>query len=178
MPRYQSSSADAAWKQVAWMLAEVRRDSGLYGHQVAERCGWHKAKVSRIENALTPPSDADIRAWCTACGAEEQAADIIAASRAAESMYLEWKRLQRTGLRQLQESRVPLYERTALFRGYASHLVPGLLQTPAYATALLTSISRFHGTPDDTDIAVPARIARAAVGQRTTSRADCDDPSK
>ncbi|MFD9910824.1 helix-turn-helix domain-containing protein [Streptomyces sp. NPDC059063] len=163
MPKYQSSSVEAARKRVAAKLAEVRRDSGLLGHEVAAHCGWHKSKVSRIENALTPPSDADIRAWCEACGAEDQAADIVAASRTAESMYLEWKRLQRTGLRQLQESRIPLYERTKLLRGYASHVVPGLFQTPAYAAALLSSIGRFHGTPDDTEDAVTARMARARV---------------
>jgi hypothetical protein len=163
MPTYQSSSVEAARKRVAAMLADVRRDSGLFGHEVAARCRWNKSKVSRIENALTPPSDADIRAWCEACGAADQAADIVAASRTADSMYLEWKRLQRTGLRQLQESRIPLYERTRLLRGYASHVVPGLFQTPAYASALLTAIGRFHGTPDDTPAAVAARMARARV---------------
>ncbi|PJN04476.1 transcriptional regulator [Streptomyces sp. CB01201] len=163
MPNYQSSSIEAARKRVAGMLAEVRRDAGLFGHEVAARCGWNKSKVSRIENALTSPSDADIRAWCEACGALGQAADIVAASRNADSMYSEWKRLQRTGLRQLQESRVPLYERTRLLRSYASHVVPGLFQTPAYAYALLSAIGRFHGAPDDTAEAVAARMARAHV---------------
>ncbi|MEU9197432.1 helix-turn-helix domain-containing protein [Streptomyces hundungensis] len=163
MPHYQSSSVEAARKRVAAMLAEVRKEAGLFGHEVAARCHWNKSKVSRIENALTSPSDADIRAWCEACGAGDQAADIVAASRTADSMYLEWKRLQRTGLRQLQESRIPLYERTKLLRGYASHVIPGLFQTPAYAAALLSVIGRFHGAPDDTAAAVAARMARAHV---------------
>ncbi|WP_406291005.1 DUF5753 domain-containing protein [Streptomyces sp. NBC_00209] len=85
-------------------------------------------------------------------------------------MYLEWKRLQRTGLRRLQEARIPLYERTKLHRAYASHVVPGLFQTPAYAAALLSSISRFHGTPNDTEEAVDARMARARVLHEGTHR--------
>lgn len=163
MPNYQSSSVETARKAVAAKLREVRLDAGLKGHELAARCGWHKSKVSRIENARTPPSDADIREWCTGCDAADQAADIIAASRTAASMYMEWKRLQRTGLRRLQESRIPLYERTKLHRGYASHVVPGLFQTPAYASALLSVISRFHRTPNDTSEAVDARMARARV---------------
>ncbi|WP_405938077.1 helix-turn-helix transcriptional regulator [Streptomyces sp. NBC_00726] len=163
MPQYQSSSVESARKAVAGRLREVRLDSGLKGHELAARCGWHKSKTSRIESARTPPSDADIRTWCAACGADAEADDIVAASRTADSMYMEWKRLQRTGLRRLQEARMPLYERTRLHRGYASHVVPGLFQTPAYAAALLSSVSRFHGTPDDTEAAVDARMARARV---------------
>ncbi|MFI9076085.1 helix-turn-helix domain-containing protein [Streptomyces sioyaensis] len=163
MPKHQSSSVETARKAVAAKLREVRLDAGLKGHELAARCGWHKSKVSRIENARTPPSDADIRDWCTGCKAEDQAADIIAASRSADSMYMEWKRLQRTGLRRLQDSRVPLYERTKHMRGYASHVIPGLFQTPAYATALMSTISRFHGTPNDTPEAVAARMERARV---------------
>ncbi|MGW6310570.1 helix-turn-helix domain-containing protein [Streptomyces niveus] len=170
MPQYQSSNVENARKAVAARLREVRLDGGLKGHELAARCGWHKSKTSRIESARTPPSDANIRAWCAACGADDQAADIVAASRTADSMYVEWKRLQRTGLRRLQEARIPLYERTRLHRGYASHVVPGLFQTPAYAAALLSSVSRFHGTPNDTAEAVDARMARARVLHEGTHR--------
>ncbi|MFC9241442.1 DUF5753 domain-containing protein [Streptomyces decoyicus] len=56
-----------------------------------------------------------------------------------------------------------MYERTRLLRGYASHVVPGLFQTPAYASALLSAIGCFHDTPNDTPAAVAARTARARV---------------
>lgn len=148
---------------MAARLRELRLDAGLTGHDLAVRCGWHKAKTSRIENARTPPSDADIRAWCTACGAEDQIADLIAASRTAESMYVEWRRRQRTGLRRLQESYVPLYERTTRFRVYSPDIVPGFVQTPAYATALLSAITEFRGIPNDVAEAVRARMTRSRI---------------
>ena len=163
MPRSPSSSAQAARDALAARLREVRLEAGLTGREIAERAGWYPSKVSRLEHGVTPPSDEDIRAWCRSCGSEELAADLIAVSRAAESMYLEWRRVQRTGLRQLQESRVPLYERTRHFRVYCSNVVPGLFQTDAYATALLSSIARFHGTPDDVAAAVEARVSRSHV---------------
>jgi hypothetical protein len=133
------------------------------GQELAVRCGWSPSKASRIENALTAPSDADIRAWCSACGSEQQAADLIAANRAVDSMYVEWRRLTNTGLRRLQESRVPLYERTRLFRAYSSRVVPGFLQTEAYATALLATVADFRQAPDDVSEAVAARLARSHV---------------
>ncbi|MER8031023.1 helix-turn-helix transcriptional regulator [Streptomyces bauhiniae] len=162
MPASPSSSAQAARKAVADRLREIRRDAGLSGHALAARAGWYKSKVSRLENAVTPPSDDDIRRWCAACLAEDQAADLIAASRSADNMYVEWRRVQRTGLRRLQESYAALYERTRVFRTYCANVVPGVLQTPEYATALLRSISQFHETPDDVADAVDARSARSA----------------
>lgn len=158
-----SSSVQEARKAIAQQLREARLDAGLTGRDIAARCGWHPAKSSRIENAKAAPSDADIKAWCRACDTEDRIPDLIAASRTADSMYVEWRRLQRAGLRTLQESRVPLYEQTRLFRTYSSHVVPGLLQTPEYATALLTTIADFHDAPNDVAAAVPARMARSHV---------------
>ncbi|MFE1957274.1 helix-turn-helix domain-containing protein [Streptomyces sp. NPDC059479] len=163
MPEFPMSSVQRARAALAGRLRELRLDAGITGKELAARCGWSVAKSSRIENARTPPSDADIRAWCTACGADGQAADLVAASRQADSMYVQWKRLQRTGMKHLQEVSTPLYDRTRLFRVYASNVVPGFLQTPGYATALMGSIAGFRGTPDDVSEAVEARIRRSRV---------------
>ncbi|GHF47286.1 transcriptional regulator [Streptomyces mashuensis] len=158
-----SSSVMKAREAISTRLREMRLDAGLTVDSLAERCGWSKSKSSRIENMKTMPSDADIRAWCAACGCTEQAVDLIAASRNANSMYVEWRRLQPTGLRRLQERGLPLYRRTRLFRAYCSTVVPGFLQTEGYATALLSTIAAFRATPDDIEAAVAARLARSRV---------------
>ncbi|MFJ1753884.1 helix-turn-helix domain-containing protein [Kitasatospora sp. NPDC088134] len=163
MPSSPSSSAQDAREAVAARLRDLLLDAGLTGRELAIRCGWHPSKSSRIMNGKTPPSDADIRVWCDVCGASGQAEDLIAASRAADSMYVQWKKLQRHGMRRAQEEVVPLWERTRHFRVYASNVVPGMLQTPGYATALMKSITRFQGTPDDVAEAVEARVARSHV---------------
>jgi Domain of unknown function (DUF5753) len=75
-------------------------------------------------------------------------------------MYVEWRRLQPAGMRRDQENRVPLWERTKLLKSYVGTVVPGFLQTPDYATALLSAISAFHGTPDDVADAVAVRMQR------------------
>ncbi|MFI6494792.1 helix-turn-helix transcriptional regulator [Streptomyces sp. NPDC050564] len=163
MPPFPTSSVQEARAALAARLREIRLNAGITGKELAQRCGWSVAKSSRIENAHTAPSDADIRAWCTACDADGQAADLVAANRQADSLYVHWRRLQRTGLKNLQEASTPLYERTRQFRVYASHVIPGYLQTPGYATALMGTIAGFRGTPDDVNQAVQARIRRSRV---------------
>ncbi|MCX4906855.1 helix-turn-helix transcriptional regulator [Streptomyces sp. NBC_00878] len=163
MSTFPTSSVQEARAALAARLRELRLDAGISGKELARRCGWSVAKSSRIENSVTAPADADIRAWCAACDADVQAADLIAANRQADSMYLHWKRLQRTGMKQLAETSAKLYERTRLFRVYASHVMPGYLQTPGYATALMRTIAGFRGTPDDVADAVKVRMRRARV---------------
>lgn len=114
-------------------------------------------------NARTPPSAEDIRAWCRACGAEDQTEDLIAMLRTAEGMWVGWRRMERAGLKQAQEARLPLYERTRRFRSYSSWLVPGMIQTQPYTTAALRAIQRRRGLVDDVADAVAARMERQRV---------------
>jgi transcriptional regulator with XRE-family HTH domain len=158
-----SSSAQAAREHVAQRLRDLRRNAGLTITELASRCGWHHAKTSRIENARTPPSPTDIRLWCRATAAVDQAPDLIAASQHAESLYREWRQRVRTGLAKLQDSYVELYRSTELLRVYSPVLVPGLLQTEGYARALLSMNARFLDVPDDGAEAARARLERSQV---------------
>ncbi len=163
MPPHPSSNVQKAREGLASRLREIRKDAGISGRELAVRCGWSESKSSRVENARTPPSDKDIRAWCRACGADEQTSDLIAANRQSADAHVQWKRLQRSGLRRLQESTESLYQRTRMFRVYVSDVIPGFLQSPGYAAALLSSIAEVRGTPDDVSDAVAARMRRNAV---------------
>lgn len=94
-----SATAQQALEALAGRLREIRRDAELTARQVAQAAGWHESKCSRIENARTVPSPADIRTWCTVCGVPGQAADLTAALRAIDSMYVEWRRQVPAGMR-------------------------------------------------------------------------------
>ncbi|MFC9971842.1 helix-turn-helix domain-containing protein [Spirillospora sp. NPDC127200] len=158
-----SSSVQQAQQALADRLRELRLDAGLTKRELARACGWHESKSSRIEHARRPPSEDDVRAWCSACGGEDQADDLIASLRAVNTMYVEWRRLHRTGLRRQQEARLPLYERTRHFRSYQPSLIPGLLQTRAYTTAVMHSLRHRESLPDDVEQAVDARMRRQHV---------------
>ncbi|WP_329367869.1 helix-turn-helix transcriptional regulator [Streptomyces sp. NBC_00669] len=164
MPDSPSSSAQAAREAVARRLRTMRKSAGLTVTELADRCGWHHAKTSRIENGHTAPNATDIRRWAAACGQPQDADDLIAQSLNAESMYREWREQIRAGLRQLQESVIDLYQQTELFRVYSTTMVPGLLQTEGYAAALLSAIADFRQIPvNDGPEAATARVERSRI---------------
>lgn len=170
MPLSPSSAVQAARQAVAQRLREIRLDAGISGTELALRCEWTHSKTYRIEGARTPPSADDIRRWCRACAADDQALGLIAQSRDAESMYMEWRRKLRAGLAQLQHSYVPLFRSTSLFRVYSPTLVPGLLQIEGYAAGLLTTITDFRDIPNDVAAAVAARLERSRILHEASRR--------
>ncbi|MGC0418277.1 transcriptional regulator with XRE-family HTH domain [Embleya sp. AB8] len=153
-----SSSVVQARQALGQRLREIRKDAGLTARALAGLAGWHESKCSRIEHGRTPPSDADIRVWTELCDARGQTADLIAVARGIAGMYVEWQRMERSGLRPAQESVLPLWERTRWFRTYSSWLVPGPLQTRAYTRALLSAIRDRRALPDDLEAAVAVRM--------------------
>ena len=161
-----SSSAQQARQILADQLRDLRRDAGLTAKELAARAGWERTKVSKIEHATRPPSAEAIRMWCQVCGAEDQVRDLIAALRTAEGMWVEWQRMERSGLRRAQEARLPLYERTRQFRAYSSWRIPGLIQTEDYTRAVLRAYQQRRGLRDDVEAAVAARMARQRVLRR------------
>lgn len=164
MPISPSSSAQAARQVVAQRLRDMRRTAGLTITGLADRCGWHHAKTSRIENARTAPTSTDIRLWCRACDAPDQADDLISQSLHAESMYTEWRTQVREGLAALQGREPKLFQDTRHFRVYSASLVPGLLQTEGYAAGILGISARFRDVPvDDSAAAARARVDRSQI---------------
>lgn len=158
-----SSSVQAAREELAARLREIRLETELTGKALAAKAGWHRTKVSQIEHAARPPSRSDIRTWCRICNAADEAEDLIARLRDVQGGYIEWKRLQRTGLKRLQEAAQAEFDECRHLRAYCSQVVPGLLQTADYTRALLGSIQRFRELPDDVEAAVAVRMDRQRV---------------
>lgn len=171
MAKSPSSSAQAAREALGARLREIMHEAGLDGVRLAALAGWHASKSSRLCTGTTMPSAADIRTWCTVCGAEDQIPDLLAQARDVDSLYVEWKRRHGAGMRRLQESYAAVFEGTRRFREYRCDVVPGFAQTHAYARALLTSVARFDRIPDDSNEAATARLARSSIvrapGDRT-----------
>lgn len=145
-------------------LREIRTAANLTGRALAELCGWHYTKISKLEHGTQNPSEHDIKVWCRTCNAEEQIPELIATVRAIESMYIDWTRHMRAGLKHSQASSVPLYERTKLFRGYENTVIPGLFHTADYAATILKFWSSFLDLPhNDIDQAVATRMHRQHI---------------
>ena len=154
-------------------MREVRKDAGLTARALAAATGQHFTRVSKIENGTQAPTDKDIRAWCTACHADDQVMELIATARAVESAYLEFKRQSRAGLKRVvgpftQER----YEATGLFRVYEHNIIPGLFQTPEYCAAMASFWIPFLGIPDDLQDTVRDRMRgrRSSAGRKGVPR--------
>src|SRR5262249_19206549 len=152
------SPSQQAKQALGVRLRDIRKEARLTARALAELCGWHHTKVSKIEHAVTSPNDDDLEQWCKACKAADQFDDLKATSRAIESMYVEWRRAWRYGLRHNQQARNALHEQTQVFRIYESTIIPGIFQTKDYATVVLQKVIEFNQVPNDLDEAVAARL--------------------
>lgn len=153
-------------------LRSLRRQAGLTGVQLADLLGCHPSKVSRIEHGNAIPSPSDVRAWCMATGHEGEAEDLVAQAASVEVAYTTWRSLQRAGgLMKLQRNVTDLFEQTRRWRAYESRVLPGILQTTAYTSAILEVTRRRLNQPDDVAAAAAARheLRRVLDGPATFS---------
>ncbi|MFE6098993.1 helix-turn-helix domain-containing protein [Streptomyces laurentii] len=158
-----SSSVEEARRDLGQRLARIREQAGLTKRGLSNLLGWHESKPSRFESGKRAPSEHDIRAWCTACGDASAAEELVEKARGIEGMYVEWSKMESKGLKQAQESVLPLWERTQRFRVYSPWLIPGPVQTSSYVRALLTAIRDRRGLIDDIDESVAVRMEKQKV---------------
>jgi transcriptional regulator with XRE-family HTH domain len=144
-------------------LRELRTEAGLQGKDLAQRLGWQRSKVSRLELGKQTATVEDLAAWAQAAGAPGEAEDLKSRLRGLESQARSWRRQLSTGHRGVQERYVAEYRRTSTVRGYEATVVPGLFQTPDYARHLLLHNAELMQSPRDTEDAVRARMKRQEV---------------
>ncbi|MCP2343561.1 helix-turn-helix domain-containing protein [Actinomadura rupiterrae] len=119
-------------------LREFRKDAGLTGRDLARAAGWAESKVSRFERARRAPSEADLRQWCRLTGSLPQLPDLLAGLRAIQDQWDEHRALVRARINRGQVAWGELEEAATQTLWYEQWVIPGLLQTAAYARAVLT----------------------------------------
>lgn len=139
----EGDSPTIARRRVRLALREARERAGLTQNQVAEEMEWSLSKVIRIENGDVSVSQNDLRPLLAYLGIKDKAvvADLLAATRIARTrrgqawyQAAEFRDTLTDGMRKLIE-----YESEATeIRSYSIYYIPGHLQTPAYAEALMS----------------------------------------
>lgn len=159
-----SSSLQAARQRLGVKLRELRLATGLTGRAFAAAADCQASKVSQIEKGVRPASVVDVQLWCRVCGASpQQAEELLAEQAAVARLWVAFRDLgRRTGLNATQKMLSgDMWERVLVFRSYQTKVVPGLLQTSAYMTSVLTSVRRERGVEvDDVAEALVERIGR------------------
>jgi transcriptional regulator with XRE-family HTH domain len=169
LPPSSSSSAQAAREALARRLRSIRQDAGFRtASAFARAAGWDRTRVSHIERGARWPSAEDIRTWARLCGlGVQQVGELLDELRSARTMWSQWREVEKAGLGKAAAGMLPLYERTRQFRAYSSWLLPGMVQTPEYARAILTAIRRRRGLGDDVEAALAARAERTELLRRS-----------
>lgn len=147
---------------LAARLRDTRKQAGLSGKALASAAGWAPSKVSRIENGIQVPSDADVDEWVRLCSADaDTARDLVALLRGVQNARHDWRRRLRRGQSGVQAD----YNRLVAESGFIAHFetvyVPGLLQTADYIRRVLSEIVGLHRLDiNDVENAVAVRMER------------------
>ncbi|QKW10747.1 helix-turn-helix domain-containing protein [Streptomyces sp. NA04227] len=120
-------------------LRALRAASGLTGETVARRASMSAGKLSKIENGRTLPTLQDVDLILFALGVSAQVKErLLATARAEVTEATAWRLLRRTGQWKHQNTIKAIEANTVVLRLFQGQLVPGLLQTPEYATAVFS----------------------------------------
>ncbi|WDZ85149.1 helix-turn-helix domain-containing protein [Micromonospora cathayae] len=148
-------------------LRSLREASGLTGEQVIERVGWASAsKLSRLENGRSRPDPQDVSDLLDLYGADDAIrAELTAITLEAGDMRA-WLRSY-GAMTEHQRSYAELEAGCAEICEYSPVLVPGLLQTAAYARVRIVSaqLADEDADPQTVETEVNARLARQALLQ-------------
>ncbi|KUL33900.1 XRE family transcriptional regulator [Streptomyces sp. NRRL F-4489] len=115
-------------------LRRLREDKGLTAEQVAERLLVSQSKISRLENGRRSISQRDVRDLCGVYEVEDRRIVDSLMQMAKDSRQQGWWH----AFGDIPYSvYIGLETEAASLRTYESLLVPGLLQTPSYAEAVI-----------------------------------------
>jgi transcriptional regulator with XRE-family HTH domain len=149
----------------AFLGDELRRGrlAAGFGSQdaLAARLGFDRTVITKAESGHRPPSIDVLTAWCQACGLDVE-------------LFVRMARLARRGNGPLpawfQNWVAQGEELASRLRWFEPLVVPGLLQTEAYARALLTG--RIGSPPEAVEERVRARMDRQVVLTREDEPAE------
>jgi transcriptional regulator with XRE-family HTH domain len=138
-------------------LRQFREAAGLTGEQVAEQMGWSVAKVYRIEGDKVRVLPRDAQRLLTLYGiGGEQAEAVMELARLARAK--DWWHQYSGAIPEWFQFYVGLEAATSAMQEYCAELVTGLLQTEAYARAVMAAAAR--SDTEEMDRQVTVRLER------------------
>ncbi|MEV4759327.1 helix-turn-helix transcriptional regulator [Micromonospora sp. NPDC049559] len=156
-------------RQLGRHLRRLRKQARITVKAASEALRWSPPKIWRIERGTTSTSAPDVAAMCRVYGASPQLTAMLVGF-AKETRKDGWWHAYGEAMRDWFEAYVSLESAATRLRKYEPQLVPGLLQTEAYATEIFR-LSRPGRPQAERDSAVALRLARQkAIFDREVSR--------
>jgi transcriptional regulator with XRE-family HTH domain len=159
------SNISARHRELGAELRKRRLAAEVTVSQVSEDTGWHRTKIARVESGRYPTDPVEAILYLGACGVDRgQALDLLRLCREAEHSPGYWLSPQGEWLKGSLNSLI-YHESTADGSvSYEPMVVPGLLQTSAYARVWI-SRSATH-TSRSVDEALDIRMKRREILHR------------
>ncbi|MFJ9948818.1 helix-turn-helix domain-containing protein [Kitasatospora sp. NPDC091207] len=118
-------------------LRALRIASDKTAETVARRASMSAGKLSKIENGRVLPTVKDVELILTALGVSEAAkTEFLEQARAAATEATAWRELRRMGHWKHQQAIRAIEARTGMLRLFQGQLIPGLLQSAEYVSAV------------------------------------------
>jgi transcriptional regulator with XRE-family HTH domain len=154
-----SHSPTVRRRQLIAELKRLREASGLTQEEVAERLDWHATKVFRIETGRTGPHPNDVRVMLDVYGLTDREQREALVQLAKDARQHGWWYSYRDVLASRYEMYIGLESEASTIRNFQLAVIPGLVQTPDYARALVRG-GRFELDADAVDRLVEVRLTR------------------
>lgn len=135
----------------------------------ADALEWSTPKMWRIETGATSMRSLDVEAMCRLYGASPEITEALM-GLAKETKARGWWHSYGDAIPEWFELYVGLEAGASRLRKYEPLLIPGLVQTKAYATQVY-QVGRPDMTAEEIDRGVAVRLGRQALLTRTTPRA-------
>lgn len=130
-----AGSPTARRRRLAIELKKLRDESGLTCNQVGKELDWSGSKVNRMETGQGRVQPSDVDALCRFYGTNDELRDLLK-SLAKESKTKGWWHAHGDAVPSWFSVYVGLEQAASDLRSYQGEFIPGLLQTPSYATEL------------------------------------------
>lgn len=156
-------------RQLGRYLRTLREDAHLTVKAAAEALEWSTPKMWRIETGATSMRSLDVEAMCRLYRASPQLTAALM-GLARETRGQGWWHSYGDAIPEWFELYVGLEAAASRLRKYEAQLVPGLLQTRAYATRVY-EFGRPGMAPEEIDGGVAVRLERQALLTRAVPRA-------
>jgi transcriptional regulator with XRE-family HTH domain len=143
-------------------LRRLRDLAGLTSGEAARLAGWHQSKISRIETGRSSVRAEDVTVLLDVYQVRDRDLRDLLATLAGNGYQRGWWHDFRDVLPVEYRDFISLETGARRARSMENSVVPGLLQTPAYAEALTRDVMP-QLTARQVDALVKVRIARQAV---------------
>ncbi|MDT9689247.1 helix-turn-helix transcriptional regulator [Streptomyces sp. P9(2023)] len=163
-----AGSPTARRRRLSIELKKLRETNDFTCAQVGDALDWSGSKVNRMETGTGRVQPSDVDALCRFYGTDDELREFLK-SLARQAKTKGWWQAHGSGIPSWFSIYIGLEQDMSTFRQYQCEFLPGLMQTPAYATELHRATNQMSAL--DIQRAVQVRMER----QTMLTRADAPD---